>query len=109
MKRLSKHCLYQLHCRYPESENLLMRNSLWKVAVINPVGSVAANILTTEFHGDTNERIDERESNGEDLWVIIREGRCVTLFWRRSEQPIVAELLRVDRVICPEVDKGVSV
>jgi hypothetical protein len=38
------------------------------------------------------------ESNGNQLWAVIRDHRVVTLMLRRDNQPATADRLRVDRV-----------
>ena len=38
------------------------------------------------------------ESNGNEIWAIIRSGDLVTVMFRRSTQPSTPEALRVDRV-----------
>jgi hypothetical protein len=38
------------------------------------------------------------ESNGNEVWAIIRQRRVVTLMLRRSEQRRTPEAMRVDRV-----------
>lgn len=48
--------------------------------------------------GDLTSRYDLRDSNGDDFWVVIRKGRVVTAFWRRSTQPATAEKFMVDAV-----------
>ncbi|MCU0505466.1 MAG: hypothetical protein MUE82_06775 [Chloroflexi bacterium] len=39
------------------------------------------------------------ESNGNQLWAIIRDHRVVTLMLRRDDQPARPDRLRVDRVM----------
>ena len=39
---------------------------------------------------------DREESNGEVLWVIIRDNCLVTFFFRRHNQPSTAQRLSVD-------------
>ena len=38
------------------------------------------------------------ESNGSQVWAIVRGGRVATLMLRRTDQPSTAEAMRVDRV-----------
>jgi len=41
---------------------------------------------------------DREESNGEILWVIIRDNNLVTFFFRRRNQPSTASRLSVDEI-----------
>lgn len=55
-----------------------------------------------EVRGDTNGSYRERVgSNGDQVWMIVRDGRVVTMMLRRSNQPATPEALRVDRVYQP--------
>jgi hypothetical protein len=38
-------------------------------------------------------------SNGTVAVLIVKDGRMVTLFWRREAQPFTREALRVDNVV----------
>ena len=40
-----------------------------------------------------------QESNGNQIWAVIRQQRVVTVMLRRSTQPETPKALRVDRVI----------
>jgi len=66
-----------------------------------PAGrSVAVKLTTLPEHvGSTNEDFYARtESNGNQVWVIIRDRRVVTLMLRRDNQPETADAMRVDIV-----------
>lgn len=44
------------------------------------------------------------DSNGDEIWAIIRGGRLITIMFRRSTQPMTAESLRVEKVtILPNI------
>lgn len=51
-----------------------------------------------EAHGDTASAIDDRSSNGEDLWVVSRQGLVMTFFWRRAAQPTSPDRFEVRKV-----------
>ena len=38
------------------------------------------------------------QSNGDNLWAIIRNGHLVTMMLRRTNQPATASALRVDHI-----------
>jgi hypothetical protein len=39
------------------------------------------------------------ESNGDEVWAVLRRGELRTVMLRRSSQPGTAEALRVDKVV----------
>lgn len=45
-------------------------------------------------------------SNGDTAWCIIREGRIITVMYRRQTQPTTAYALKVDRVWSVENEAG---
>lgn len=49
--------------------------------------------------GDDRDDVLTRESNGNEVWSIIRDRRVVTLMLRRDDQPHTRTALRVERVI----------
>jgi hypothetical protein len=49
--------------------------------------------------GDDRDDVLSRESNGNEVWSIIRDKRVVTLMLRRDDQPKTRTALRVERVI----------
>jgi hypothetical protein len=65
------------------------------IASSHDVSSVGALVHRVKFQGTawTN------KSNGDQVWIIIRGGRLVTVMFRRSTQPDTCEALRVDRVV----------
>jgi hypothetical protein len=48
--------------------------------------------------GDTVGDFHGRDSNGEDVWAVVRNKRVATLMFRRSEQPATKDAFRVDAV-----------
>lgn len=69
-----------------------------------PERSAAVRLWFTlpEVRGDTRGAYRERVgSNGDHVWMIVRDGRVVTLMLRRSNQPSTPEALRVERVYEP--------
>jgi hypothetical protein len=50
-------------------------------------------------YGDTKGDIYSRQSNGEEVWVICRQGKLATIMFRRSTQPKVADSFSVQDVI----------
>lgn len=65
-----------------------------------PNSSVAARIaVLTAQRGDTTGLRDYRDSNGDEVWCVVRSGRAVTVFFRRSTQPHTRETFGVDRVV----------
>lgn len=62
--------------------------------------SVAVLITTLgNQYGDTEADIMSRESNGEEVWCVIREGRVVTVMFRRSSQPKRPDCFGVEKVL----------
>ena len=49
-------------------------------------------------HGDSAIPLNERGSNGEDLWSVARQGAVVSVFWRRACQPATADRFQVRRI-----------
>lgn len=39
------------------------------------------------------------ESNGDEVWAVLRRGELKTVMLRRSSQPPTAQALRVDKVV----------
>jgi hypothetical protein len=39
------------------------------------------------------------QSNGDEVWAVLRRGELKTVMLRRSSQPPTAEALRVDKVV----------
>lgn len=50
-------------------------------------------------YGDTKGSIYDRESNGEEVWVVCRQGKVTTIMFRRSTQPKVANSFSVQDTI----------
>lgn len=62
---------------------------------VRDYGSVAVHMTTLpESHGEY-----WVESNGSQVWAVIRDGRVVTLMLRREDQPGTPDRLRVDHVM----------
>lgn len=49
-------------------------------------------------YGDLRPTLD-RDSNGDEVWAVCRDGRLVTLMLRRSSQPKTPDAFRVDKVL----------
>jgi hypothetical protein len=64
-------------------------------------GSAAVLVAKVQDHmGATDSNVYNRvESNGTLLFAVIRGQTCVTMFWRREDQPKTPVSMRVDRVL----------
>jgi hypothetical protein len=70
-----------------------------KVAKRFPDGSAAVLMARLDSKvGDLSGDFYGRDSNGEDVWAVVRNGRLATLMLRRKEQPATPDALRVDAV-----------
>lgn len=62
-------------------------------------GSAAMLLFTLpEKVGDLSPDVDSRGSNGDTVWAIVVGGRVVTVYFRRSTQPMTCAAFRVDTV-----------
>lgn len=62
--------------------------------------SVAVMMTTLPTaHGDDRDDIMSRESNGNEVWCVCRQGRLVTVMFRRSDQPKRPDCFGVERVL----------
>ena len=55
--------------------------------------------IEKQARGDQSADIMNRESNGELVFAIVRDGRHITTFSRRKGQDLSASFFRVDRVL----------
>lgn len=59
----------------------------------------AIRVARVSFHGDNTQAYRDRaESNGEEIWAIVRDARVVTMMYRRANQPATREALRVQAI-----------
>lgn len=71
-----------------------------RVARAFPNESVAVRLAAFgEHRGDAGVDILARESNGDELWAVCRNGDVKTVMFRRSTQPRTREAFGVDRVL----------
>lgn len=56
-------------------------------------------VTLPERAGDDRDDVLTRESNGNEVWTIIRNHRVITLMLRRDDQPKTITALRVKRVV----------
>ena len=70
-----------------------------QVAARTVTDTAVLMVTLPQSAGDQTEDVLSRESNGNEVWSIIRDQRVVTLMLRRSEQPKTREALRVESVI----------
>jgi hypothetical protein len=84
-------------------------------AVLNLAGQVARStreatavliVTLPERAGDDRDDVLTRESNGNEVWSINRDGRIITLMLRRSNQPHTADAMRVNRVMALRMADG---
>lgn len=55
-------------------------------------------IRLMKLQGQRNDAWSD-ESNGDEVWCILRRGELKTVMLRRSSQPPTAQALRVDKVV----------
>ena len=55
-------------------------------------------IRVLKLRGQRNDAWSD-ESNGDEVWAVLRRGELKTVMLRRSSQPPTAEALRVDKVV----------
>lgn len=101
---MTKHVTDQLVARFkglvPNPEMLLAKAQQYLRGV--PYGrSVAMKVaVLSKQCGDTGPRnYYDRGSNGEEVFVIGRHGRCITVMFRRSEQPKLCERFDTNMVV----------
>lgn len=75
-----------------------------RIALAYPGISLAVRLtVLPEHHGDTTSPRDERDSNGNEVWAILRNGHVTTIMLRRDTQPRTTEAFGVNRVARVEV------
>lgn len=52
-----------------------------------------------EHKGDTKGSIYDRQSNGNEVWAVVRQGKLATIMFRRSTQPKVADSFSVQDTV----------
>lgn len=70
-----------------------------QVAARTVADTAVLMVTLPEAAGDDEADILSRDSNGNEVWSIIRDQRVVTLMLRRSTQPKRAETFRVQSMI----------
>lgn len=70
-----------------------------QVAAHAAVDTAALMVTLPTRAGDDRDDVLTRESNGNEVWTIIRDHRVITLMLRRDDQPKTRTALRVERVI----------
>lgn len=72
---------------------------LFDAAVALAKRSTAPSEAVRMLHlGGQVNSVGGNDSNGDNLWAIIRGRELVTMMFRRSDQPATATALRVDKV-----------
>lgn len=102
MRRITNHAIRQLNrLSIFGLDSLSLRKTLWRIATRGPqTGSMAVLIGVCPFVGNDSVPFHKRtESNGNRIWGVFRDGVCTTVFFRRCNQPPVAERLRVDLIV----------
>ena len=77
-----------------------------QVARSTSVATAVLIVTLPDRAGDDRDDILTRESNGNEVWSINRDGRIITLMLRRSNQPHTADALRVNRVMALRMADG---
>jgi hypothetical protein len=96
---MSPHALDRIAERIPDIAQL--RATIAKAEAAYPRDSVAVRVATLPAHrGDVAGDVWNREqSNGNEVWAVIREGYCCTVMLRRSDQRREAYAFGVKRVV----------
>lgn len=50
-------------------------------------------------YGDTRGSIYDRQSNGDEVWIVARQGELRTIMFRRSTQPKKLDSFNVDEIV----------
>jgi hypothetical protein len=98
---LTRHTIERLTQRMTPERAALVASAIDRLASTLPsLDAYGVRVMRdTASHGTlTIERDGSGESNGTDLWAIIRGRRVVTVMWRRPAQPATREALRVDHI-----------
>lgn len=96
---MNGHCLERARQRFP-AEVARIERAAAKVARTFPDLHVAARIARLTYPRHTGlDETGQRKSNGDEVWVIAREGVPVTVMLRRSTQLAEPESFDVD-VVC---------
>lgn len=90
-----RHALDKIRERLTPAEQQTCVRLLGELPERVPEGSAAVVLMRVEHRGTPW----GEESNGDLVVAIVRDGRVVTVFLRRSSQPLVRESFDVDRVL----------
>lgn len=99
------HALERIRERLTWAERQLCKRLLEEVVERFPKGSAAVVLMQVDPRG----KPWSDESNGDLVVGILRDGRVVTVFMRRSTQPLEPEKFDTDQVLlmCEVVQEGV--
>ena len=105
MRHFSSHAWERVEGRLTEAgvpmSDLVTKAEKLAPQVPGESGAVLLMTLPSE-RGDVRGGYHGRESNGSQVWMVVRGGRIVTVMLRRENQPSTAEAMRVDRVFVPQ-------
>lgn len=92
------HALTRIAERCPDLQQV--RTAVRQAELAFRTGSTAVRVaVLPEHRGDVAADYYSRsESNGNEVWAIIRDGHCTTVMLRRSNQPKTADAMHVDQV-----------
>lgn len=96
---MSPHALDRIAERVPDLSAL--RATIADAERTFPRESAAVRVAILPAHrGDTGRDVWQREqSNGNEVWAVIRDGYCTTVMLRRSDQKRDAWAFGVKRVV----------
>ena len=98
---LSPHALDRIHQsgRFSSAETAAVARVADRIAAHWADRDAAVRIATCPYRATgTATDILSRESNGDEVWAIVRQGTVVTVMLRRSTQPVTLDKFRVDTV-----------
>lgn len=93
---ISPHCAFQLVNRFGDKAVDIADALSRKINGHMRAGSFAVRV--TRLDAQVNDAWGN-ESNGDEVWAIVRDKVVKTIMYRRSSQPATAEALRVDAVV----------
>lgn len=96
LSKLSEHANERVRTRLAASGLRLTERALERLAAYAATESSAAFKLA-QVPGPVGVPMSD-ESNGDELWAVVRDYNVTTLMFRRSTQPATCGALRVDTV-----------
>lgn len=70
-----------------------------QVAARTDTDTAVLMVTLPEAAGDQSADLLTRESNGNEVWTVIRDHRVITVMLRRDDQPKTTAALRVNRLL----------